>query len=647
MAPTSEITCYDAFNFLYQVLKEWDFSLEATLDEDERGHDLFLVSFKDADNKEHRFVLFFKPLTPSSRNRDHELNYQVIDKQRDSILKLAKKHKALPLYFGWDTERHVLLAPSPDKLEKSKNQGSIYWSIDWLSENEKQLADKFAVDKINADGDFSHLIHEENLPHYLLLLSKLNKFDPETFEPKGVTFTAAEEIVLLSLEKSEPKSVPKSTPKSSKKESGPTANSLSVVFCGPPGTGKTRTAMILASELLSGNSPRGDLSKLQTETYPPDLTNEALFPNLYRTQFHPSLAYEDFLEGLRPVQVVQDGRHQDVTYRVIPGVFKVVCQLARAASEPGKFGIPLLVQFADGKWLINDGELALYRFKHREGVVRFRGKDVQLTGPVGAKTTFSPEEGAEPTTKGIYPVEWFAKESEVARKTFVLVIDELNRGNPSRIFGEALSLIEDSKRVGADESAQLILPYSHEEFGVPSNLHFICAMNLADKSLAVIDQAFRRRFKFVYLDAQFQLLEVGNYKSYLKEGVPTADDVHKEIIEHFGILNKALSGCGISSDQHIGHSYGFKLLGTFYRSSNGADKNAKSVARKMLMELWGDELHSLVRDILGEHRLVKFCDKIVEFSKESSDLHKLATAEKIKKFLLVPNPNANEFPWAA
>lgn len=439
-----------------------------------------------------------------------------------------------------------------------------------------------------------------------------------------------------------------------------TQDPYSVIFCGPPGTGKTRAAMILAHELLTGRIPKGELSELQVETYPQEIGNEARFPNIYRTQFHPSLAYEDFLEGLRPVQVAKDGVHQDITYRVIPGVFKVVCQLARAVSEPGEYGIPLLVEFSggkktkdgqyvDGKWRINEGELALYRFKHREGVIRFNKQDVQLTGPIGEKETFRPKEGAEPSGPGSYPVEWFARPEGKTRADFVLVIDELNRGNPSRIFGEALSLIEDSKRIGSEEKAQLILPYSHEEFAVPKNLHIICAMNMADKSLAVVDQAFRRRFKFVYLDAQFDLLEVAQYQKYLKHGVKAAPDVHKEVIEHFVILNKALLGAGVNSDQHVGHSYGFKLLGEFYRVSSGADKNAVGVARKLLLKLWSEELHSLVHDILGEHenRLAKFCDKIVELSKEGSEVHKRATAEQIKKFVLAPNPVAGEFPWAA
>lgn len=138
---------------------------------------------------------------------------------------------------------------------------------------------------------------------------------------------------------------------------------------------------------------------------------------------------------------------------------------------------------------------------------------------------------------------------EENRKPYVFIIDEINRGNISKIFGELITLIEDTKRQGMPEQASAILPYSKEEFSVPSNVYILGTMNTADRSIALMDTALRRRFRFIEKMPQPQLL----YDVAVEQGDKTVN-----IGKMLDLMNRRIEFL-FDREHTIGHAFFMKL----------------------------------------------------------------------------------------
>jgi len=408
---------------------------------------------------------------------------------------------------------------------------------------------------------------------------------------------------------------------------------LNQILFGPPGTGKTYATKEIAINIIDGTA-------LRTRR---EITNryEELIQSkqIQFTTFHQSMSYEDFVEGIKPI--TEKG---EVTYDVVDGIFKRVCENAKI-KDVNSFE-KIYDQFTNDIIELEDDYLVLKTKREKEFRVSvnsnqnlslYTSKNIKYQGVLTKnklmqfhtnRDIFKGWEGYAQSLINYLKSKYLLQNGEIineGEKPVVLIIDEINRGNVSAIFGELITLIEEDKRKGKDEEIEVILPYSKEPFSVPSNLYIIGTMNTADRSVEALDSALRRRFSFEEIVPDPKLLKGDTTK-------------HKGIIEEID-LEKLLQTINdriellLDKDHKVGHSYFIKLKDFGDLKSTFKDK----IIPLLEEYFYGD--FGKIGLILGSD-FVQVKDNKISFVADFND--KFEDAEMLKERLIYSiNPESN------
>ncbi len=348
---------------------------------------------------------------------------------------------------------------------------------------------------------------------------------------------------------------------------------LNQILFGCPGSGKTYSTKKLAVEIIEGlnysdsKEDREEIIRLYEKF---SEQKQIVF-----TTFHQSLSYEDFIEGIKPI--MKNDEDGDLNYEIQNGIFKTLCKTALENNnsqptdnfdESWEALIELIkTEISNGSLLkigswdfglssknslkyssLNTPSQYSFTITKQNILDTYQKKKARPSGAFQKDMEDVVEFMKSKFELNDYQNE-ISVQNQFSNKKYVLIIDEINRGNVSSIFGELITLIEDDKRLGSDEKIEVILPYSKEPFGVPPNLYLIGTMNTADRSVEALDTALRRRFSFIQMKSDPNIIGAVNDNNGILSESPDINliDLLTKINERIELL--------LDKDHQIGHSY--------------------------------------------------------------------------------------------
>ena len=323
-------------------------------------------------------------------------------------------------------------------------------------------------------------------------------------------------------------------------------SSKNLILRGTPGTGKTYLARQIASELTGGNEEQIDF-----------------------VQFHPSYDYTDFVEGLRPVS----NDNSQISFELQDGIFKKFCQKANEAQQTGgqdnfdeAWDAYLeYVNNRDEKERLTDFSYLTVNSRNNfnvnyesksQGTVLTKSYVYELyKDEKYLKQTYYRGQGKKvlETLRKKFGLKDYISPTEIdTDKKFVFIIDEINRGEISKIFGELFFSIDPGYRGkdGEVSTQYANLHETNEKFYIPENVYIIGTMNDIDRSVDTFDFAMRRRFRFVEITAESQL---GMLDEPLGDG---AEEAKMRLRNSNAAIEKVEE---LNSHYHVGPSYFLKL----------------------------------------------------------------------------------------